>query len=371
MPVPAAWRLLLSPHAGEIDEAIRFGGAAPRASSLSIDPAATLKAAVVAALTMTTFWSARDTLAHGVLRHLVRPIAWSGLAVSVIAIVVRASSSPLIYGIWSASATATPYGPFVNRNHMGTWLVMALPLVTGYAIARVYRHSGGRSIAASLDAPMVWLLGAAGAMVMAAIISLSRSTAVGLCAAAVFAAARALRRTPRAAGWVAAAAAAVIAIVLSVPETVDLAARFQKPEFTSTWARPQIWRETLPIVRDFALTGTGLGSFRTAMLLYQKTDRAFFFNQAHNQYLQFAAEGGVLLLMPLAWAALAFAATVKRRLRADASALFWIRAGATAGIVGALVQSLWETGVRLPANALLFAVLCAIAVHEPRDGQRS
>jgi putative inorganic carbon (hco3(-)) transporter len=151
-----------------------------------------------------------------------------------------------------------------------------------------------------------------------------------------------------------------------VPETVDLAARFQTPEFTSTWARPQIWRETLPIVRDFAVTGTGLGSFRTAMLVYQKTDRTFFFNTAHNQYLQFAAEGGVVLLILLAWAALAFGVIVARRLRADPSALFWIRTGAAAGVVGALVQSLWETGLRLPANALLFAVLCAIAVHEPR-----
>ncbi len=371
VPVPAAWRLLLSPHAGEIDEAIRFGGAATRASALSIDPAATLKAAVVAALTMTTFWSARDTLAHGVLRHLVRPIAWSGLAVSVIAIVLRASSSPLIYGVWSAGATARPYGPFVNRNHMGTWLIMALPLVAGYAIARVYRHSGSRSMAASLDTPMVWLLGSAATMLVAAIVSLSRSTAVGLLVAAVFAASLALRRTPRAAGWVVAAAALAVAIVLSRPEAVDLAERFQKPEFTATWARPQIWRETLPIIRDFALTGTGLGSFRTAMLLYQKTDRTFFFNQAHNQYLQFAAEGGIVLLIPLAWAALAFAAAVRRRLRADASAMFWIRAGAAAGVVGALVQCLWETGVRLPANALLFAVLCAIAVHEPHRGQPS
>ena len=157
-----------------------------------------------------------------------------------------------------------------------------------------------------------------------------------------------------------------MAIVLSLPESVDLAARFQQPEFASTWARPQIWRETLPIVRDFAVTGTGLGSFRTAMLVYQKSDRTFFFNQAHNQYLQFAAEGGVLLLIPLAWATLAFAAIVTRHLRTDASAMFWIRAGAAAGVIAALVQSLWETGLRLPANALLFAVICAIAVHQPR-----
>ena len=367
VPVPAAWRALLSPHAGDIDAAIRFGGAAAaRTAALSIAPAATLKAAAVALLTMMTFWSARDALGRGVLRHVVRPIAWSGLAVSVIAIVYRAQSSRLLYGMWSAGATASPYGPFVNPNHMGTWLILALPLVAGYAIGRVYRHSKGRSLAASFDTPMVWLLGSAGVMVMAAIISLSRSTAVGLCAAAVFGSAMALRRTPRAAGGVAVAAAAVVAIVWWVPDAVHLAARFQKPEFTETWARPQIWRETLPIVRDFALTGTGLGGYRTAMLVYQKSDRALFFNQAHNQYLQFAAEGGVMLLVPLAWAALAFGATVRRRLRTDASPMFWIRVGAVAGVVGTLVQSVWETGLRLPANALLFAVVCAIAVADQR-----
>lgn len=369
--MPAEWRDALSPHARAIDEALRVSASAPHPRSLSIAPAATVKAAAVAALTMMMFWASRDTLARGALRPIVRPIAWSGLALAVVAIIFRTKSSTLVYGIWSSGEAASPYGPFVNRNHTGTWLLMALPLVVGYAIGRVHRHSGGRSLAASIDTPMVWLLGAAGAMLAAAIVSLSRSTAVGLCAAAVFAAALALRRTPRAAGWVAAAGVGVVAVVLSVPETVDLAARFQTPEFTSTWARPQIWRETLPIVRDFAITGTGLGSFRTAMLVYQKTDRTFFFNTAHNQYLQFAAEGGVVLLILLAWAAIAFAVVVARRLRTDPSALFWIRAGAAAGVVGALVQNLWETGLRLPANALLFAALCAIAVHEPRGGQPS
>ena len=367
VPIPAAWRLVLSPHAGDIDEAIRFGAAAaPHTSPLSIAPAATLKAVAVALITMITFWSARDTLGRGVLRQVVRPIAWCGLAVSILAITLRAQSSELLYGIWPAGSTASPYGPFVNPNYMGTWLILAVPLVAGYAIGRAQRHAAGRSLAAALDAPMIWLLGSAGGMLMAAIVSLSRSTAVGLGAAAAFGSALALRRTPRAAGGVAIAAVAAIAIVWWVPQTGRLLTRFAKPEFTQTWARPQIWRETVPIVHDFALTGTGLGGYRTAMLVYQKSDRALFFNQAHNQYLQFAAEGGVLLLVPLAWAALAFAATVARRLRADASPMFWIRAGAAAGIVGTLVQSMWETGLRMPANAILFAVVCAIAVADQR-----
>ena len=69
--------------------------------------------------------------------------------------------------------------------------------------------------------------------------------------------------------------------------------------------------------------------------------------------------------MPIAVAAAAFAMAVMRRLRNDDSAIFWIRTGAVAGIVGVLVQSFWETGLRMPANAMLFSVLAAIAIHAP------
>jgi hypothetical protein len=72
------------------------------------------------------------------------------------------------------------------------------------------------------------------------------------------------------------------------------------------------------------------------------------------------------LLLPLSFAAAAFAAAVPRELAADRSSMFWLRAGASAGIIGVLTQSLWETGLRLPANGLLFAVLCGIAVHDHR-----
>jgi putative inorganic carbon (hco3(-)) transporter len=365
VPLPIAWRALLSPHAGDFDRAIRFGQAAtPSTAPLSIAPAATLKAVGMAALTVLTFWSARETAARGVLRTLARPVAWSGLAVSVIAIFFRAEGAELIYGIAPVASNAVPYGPFVNPNHLGTWLILALPLTCGYAVARIRRRANGQSLAARLDAPMVWLLGSATVMLMAAIISLSRSTAVGLCAGAMVGAACALRRTPRAAGWIAAAAVVAIAIALWLPATMRLASRFEKPEFTATWARPQIWRETLPIAHDFALTGTGMGGYSTAMLLYQKTDRTLFFNQAHNQYLQFATDGGLMLLIPLFWSAIAFGVGVTRRLNADLTPMFWIRAGAVAAIAGALVQSLWETGLRMPANALLFALVCALAIAD-------
>jgi O-antigen ligase len=366
VPLPDAWRRALSPHAPLVDMLLRLGSGAARNRPLTIDEAATLKAAAVAALVMVLFWTTREALRYGGVRRLARAVAWSGLAVSVIAVIVRASRTMLIYGILNSGFATEPYGPFINRNHMGTWLVMALPFVIGYMFARADRLGGERSAAAGIDAPMVWLAGAACAMFTAAIVSLSRSAAVGIAAAGIFGAAMALTRRGRAARWVLAVAVLSAGIVYSIPKTMELAGRFQDSKTTATWARPQIWRETLPIVHDFALTGTGLGSFSTAMLVYQRSDRMQFFNQAHNQYLQLAAEGGVLLLLPLSLAAVLFATAVRRELVTDRSSMFWIRTGASAGIIGVMTQSLWETGLRLPANGLLFAVLCAVAVHDHR-----
>ena len=42
------------------------------------------------------------------------------------------------------------------------------------------------------------------------------------------------------------------------------------------------------------------------------------------------------------------------------------RAGAVSGLMAVAIQSIWDTGLRTPANGVLFAVIAAIALHEPR-----
>jgi hypothetical protein len=37
------------------------------------------------------------------------------------------------------------------------------------------------------------------------------------------------------------------------------------------------------------------------------------------------------------------------------------------GLVAVAVQSIWEAGLRVPANTLLFAALAAIALYTPAD----
>ena len=86
---------------------------------------------------------------------------------------------------------------------------------------------------------------------------------------------------------------------------------------------------------------------------------------AHNHYLQLAAEGGALVTIPCAFALVSFLFVFRRQMATDTSSNVLLRAGAGAGIAAVLVQSFWDTGLRMPANAMLCAVLAAIAVHTP------
>ena len=163
----------------------------------------------------------------------------------------------------------------------------------------------------------------------------------------------------------------MLALALWRADIPGLAGRFAQVE-TGIQGRVRIWTDTLPVVRNFWLTGTGVGTFRTSMLIYQRSDRADVqFNQAHNHYLQAAAEGGVLLVLPVVLALAALARLILVRMAADRAGVFWIRAGAACGLLAVALQSFWETGLVMPANAAMAAVVAAIAVHERAPGDAS
>ena len=66
----------------------------------------------------------------------------------------------------------------------------------------------------------------------------------------------------------------------------------------------------------------------------------------------------------------AFVRAARARLASDTSGVFWIRAGAVCGLGAVALQSVWETGLVMPANASLAALLAALALHERVDDER-
>jgi O-antigen ligase len=172
--------------------------------------------------------------------------------------------------------------------------------------------------------------------------------------------------------WLLGGIAAMAIVALAFANTSAVAKRIQDTFDRRSAGRVAIWRATLPIIRSFWLTGAGAGAYERAMMVYQPAPHETYFNHAHNEYLQFLAEGGLWLAIPGVIALGAGAICIRKRLATDRTAIYWVRAGAASGMIAAAVQSTWETGLRRPANTLLFAILAAVAMHSaPESAKRS
>jgi O-antigen ligase len=102
------------------------------------------------------------------------------------------------------------------------------------------------------------------------------------------------------------------------------------------------------------------------MLVYPQTDTQVHAQQAHNDYLQLAIEGGLLVVIPWVVAAALLARRIAGAfaLRQD-DHIWWIRMGAVAGLCGIALQEVSEFSLQIPGVALLFATALAIALHTP------
>jgi O-antigen ligase len=379
VPLPAALVDRLSPVDRSIWQALSLTpvrGPLP----LSVDLTATVRAFLVGGGSLLLFVISRRIFAAGGVRIAARGIGAVGLALAAISLAQDATARGLIYWRWKPPFEGpAPFGPFVNRNHFATWVVMAVPMCLGYLVAHASAHkprevpgSGWQTAALQmLDPRSIWLAATICLMLVALVASLSRGGMAGCLSAIVLAAwLRGRRRGSPAATWVAAAfALALVAAAIRVGPA-DVLQRVGTAG-GAVAGRVFVWRATMPVLKDFWLTGTGAGTFETVMLVYQRTPSLFRINAAHNHYLQVAAEGGLLLGIPVMVAIVLFVRESFAALAGDESGMYFLRAGALSGLFGVAVQSIWETGLTTPANAVLAAIAAAIVVHRTEPRMRS
>ena len=134
-------------------------------------------------------------------------------------------------------------------------------------------------------------------------------------------------------------------------------------------ARFTIWQFTLNLLRDHWLTGTGAGTYRPVIFLYQVFDTDVLqVGAAHCDYLQIASEWGLpfgLLIFSLVWGywwataagAAKKTAGAQRSLESDEKL---IRVGALAGSA-AFLSHIWvDFNWQIPANQLYFVILLVL-----------
>jgi O-antigen ligase len=353
--------------------------------ALSLAPRATLVALALFVAFSLLLLGLTGALRHMSLEWLLNQVMGIGMALTIVGIIQRAfpfdPAHPVVYGFWEPRQGGNPFGPFINRNHFAGWMVMALPLVVGYACAVLAQtFPGGRpGVAAKLrwlmtvEASRFVLVGFCALMMgMALVLTGSRSGiasfAIAMMGFAYLAGRQFTSRRPKVV--LAAALAVLLAGAIAWAGGEATISRFRLAGADSSGAgRIQAWQDTVRIIGDFPWFGTGLGTYGQAMLVYQTAGRPVMYAQAHNDYLQLVAEGGVLVVAPTVVTLALVLATLRRRLtpRRDQPMTTWVRAGAVAGLAGIAAQSFVEFSLQMPGNTALFVLVLAVALHRSAE----
>jgi O-antigen ligase len=381
IPLPAAWLARVSPATDAIARqydlqyaaAPANGGAAWHA--VSIAPAATAQGLAMFVALSVFLAGATAMMPRVRVPWLIRRVAALGLAIALFGIIQRGTFNNRIYWVWTPINTpGNAFGPFVNRNHFAGWMLMAAALTAGYICALLVEHGPRRQLSwrqrlaslSSSDANRASFAACALAVMALSIVwTLSRSGIVAFAIATMLLAADVSTRF-RGRRRIATVLFLLIVVAFAVSwKGIDTVYDWFSHTSTLEW-RFDLWRDTMAIVRDFPWLGTGLNTYGLSTLVYPMTDRTRHAVEAHSDYVQLLSEGGIVLSLAAALVLLQLARAIRAAFaEPQTPSLYWVRTGATIGLVAIGIQELTDFSLQMPGNAVLFALLAAVAMHRP------
>jgi len=135
------------------------------------------------------------------------------------------------------------------------------------------------------------------------------------------------------------------------------------PEGTT---RKDIWHSTWQLVKQRPWTGVGFGAYFLAIPEYQVGSGSVRLEEAHNDYLDLAANGGLIAVALAAWFVAIVLWRAKRAFRSQDSYRCAAALGAAAGALGVAIHSVVDFGLQLTGIAVVFAALLAILILDRR-----
>lgn len=137
--------------------------------------------------------------------------------------------------------------------------------------------------------------------------------------------------------------------------------------FYSAVQRLDMWSGTLSMIAARPW-GSGAGAFRAAYPTWRTHSDRFIVTHAHNEYLQVAAEMGIVGLALVAWASVALVRACRTAMAEDGD--YMLRAGAGAALALSATHALLDFSPHIPGVALPLAVMVGIACGR-RGARRS
>lgn len=141
------------------------------------------------------------------------------------------------------------------------------------------------------------------------------------------------------------------------------------PGVLSGWRRPDIWQATWQLIKAKPLLGVGFGGYWTAIPRYHNASGESTPQQAHNDYMELLASGGVVGTALVLWFAFAIARQARRVLSGTTAFRRATCFGALTGLFGVAVHSTVDFGLHITINAAIFVALIVIATADIEEAR--
>ncbi len=290
------------------------------------------------------------------------------------AIIQHFSFNDRIYWVRELTQGGNPFGPYVNRNHYAGLMEMLFPIILSLFI--FYKPQVGQG---SLRERLVrifdqrasnvhaLLLLAATIVAISIFISLSRGAIISLSISMIFFGFMIIARMKEKKKGI-----VVVLIFIVILYAVGwfgwdaIFERFERIRNTQgdvSEMRLDLWKDSANIIKDFAITGAGLGNFVGIYPKYRTIPPGGIADHAHNDYIELMTDGGIIAIALIGWFMLSvilssFKTFIKRR---DSYSIY-IWTGAVTGIVAILIHSITDFNLHIGANGLYFFFLLGFVV---------
>ncbi len=314
----------------------------------------------------------------------------NGVAISFFGIVQKLTFNGDLFWRIPLTQGGVPFGPFVNRNNAGGYLLICLGCALGFfALLMLKKNGGGPVPIISKEIPfwrqlkqqLLYFISQLTAGKMAALLavvfisvgvvsSLSRGAVLGLLSGGVVTLiVYGMARQPKNISVVVVPLlAAIVALTSWVGFGEQLVSRFEKIDMenmSSNSLRLRNWEDTWQSVGEMGWLGSGLGTYRSVHRLYRSDleDRVFY--HAENQYFQTLVESGWpgLAVYLAAWF-LAIYCVLFLLFRAKSPSAI------AAGVAGVFVlgsqavASFLDFGLYIPANMIAAASVMGVVCFQ-------
>ncbi|MDA2914173.1 O-antigen ligase family protein, partial [Acidobacteriia bacterium AH_259_A11_L15] len=301
------------------------------------------------------------------LRHrLVLALLVLGLVESLYGLTQYLAGWPYVLTLRNPFYVDRATGTFINANHFSGLLEMVLPLGFGlvlYQLERLKNAGRGRREEPSEQIlRLVFYFFLSLLVFLGILFSRSRMgifsalvAVLGMFLLWATASWRRSRAIPILLAFVLGAGA--LGLWLGLEPVVE---RFEALE-ASYLARQEIWKDTVSLIKAHPFFGTGLGTFFLRYTEHQTTALTRLVDQAHNDYLQFAAELG--LVGAALFFGLIFALLIRQIVafyRAERGRDRFLLLGCCGSVLALLFHGFADFNLQIAADALIFVTILGL-----------